>query len=170
MKIDSFGQCVYSSDDLVELLYTDPNAVLDNFLVSDPKQFNKAVKSLHLEYPLLQEYQLTDMSIQSFDKLNQENWFIPKKYTDLDVETYVKSLCKTAKELDRVELELALYQQFKLKKLLQFLIYLVDTMRENKIVWGVGRGSSVASYVLYLIGVHKINSLKYNLDVHEFLR
>jgi DNA polymerase III alpha subunit len=43
-------------------------------------------------------------------------------------------------------------------------------MRENKIVWGVGRGSSVASYVLYLIGIHKINSLKYNLDINEFLR
>jgi DNA polymerase III alpha subunit len=43
-------------------------------------------------------------------------------------------------------------------------------MRKENIVWGVGRGSSVASYVLYLIGVHKIDSLYYNLDVEEFLR
>ena len=54
--------------------------------------------------------------------------------------------------------------------LLNYMIYLVDFMRENKIVWGVGRGSSVASYVLYLIGVHKIDSLYYDLDVAEFLR
>jgi DNA polymerase III alpha subunit len=51
-----------------------------------------------------------------------------------------------------------------------YLKYLVDTLRENKILWGVGRGSSVASYVLYLIGVHKIDSLKYNLDIAEFLK
>ena len=54
--------------------------------------------------------------------------------------------------------------------LLKYLKYLVDTMRENKIVWGVGRGSSVASYVLYLIGVHKIDSIKYELDIKEFLK
>jgi DNA polymerase III alpha subunit len=72
--------------------------------------------------------------------------------------------------LARVKTELILYKKLGLYKLLQFLIYLVDIMRENKIVWGVGRGSSVASYVLYLIGIHKINSLKYNLDINEFLR
>lgn len=54
--------------------------------------------------------------------------------------------------------------------LLRYMIYLVDYMRENKIVWGVGRGSSVASYVLYLIGIHKINSIHYDLDWKEFLR
>jgi DNA polymerase III alpha subunit len=54
--------------------------------------------------------------------------------------------------------------------LLFYLKYLVDTLRENKVLWGVGRGSSVASYVLYLIGVHKIDSLKYNLDIAEFLK
>jgi len=43
-------------------------------------------------------------------------------------------------------------------------------MQENKVIWGVGRGSSVASYVLYLIGVHRVNSMYYNLDVGEFLR
>jgi DNA polymerase III alpha subunit len=53
---------------------------------------------------------------------------------------------------------------------LQLLIYIVDTMRKHNIVWGVGRGSSVASYCLYLIGVHKIDSLKYNLNIREFLK
>jgi len=54
--------------------------------------------------------------------------------------------------------------------LLKFLRYMVQVMRDNNIVWGVGRGSSVASYVLYLIGVHKIDSLYYDLDVTDFLR
>jgi DNA polymerase III alpha subunit len=54
--------------------------------------------------------------------------------------------------------------------LLKYLKYLVDTMRENNIVWGVGRGSSVASFVLFLLEVHRINSLYYDLSIDEFLK
>jgi len=54
--------------------------------------------------------------------------------------------------------------------LLKYLKYLVDTMRDNNIVWGVGRGSSVASFVLFLMGVHKINSLYYDIPIEEFLK
>ena len=53
---------------------------------------------------------------------------------------------------------------------LQLLIYIVDTMRNNNLVWGVGRGSAVSSYVLYILGVHKVNSVKYMLDIQEFLK
>jgi len=63
-----------------------------------------------------------------------------------------------------------LFKSHAMMDVLQFLKYMVDTLRENNIVWGVGRGSSVASYVLYLLGVHKVNSIKYNLDPTEFLR
>ena len=52
----------------------------------------------------------------------------------------------------------------------QFLIYFVDTLRANNVVWGVGRGSSVASYVLFIIGVHKIDSVKYKLPINEFFK
>lgn len=170
MKIDKFGQSIYSSEDLVELLYKDPDLQLENFLATNISDFNSAVKSLHLEYPLLKEYKEKKISVEVFDATNQSNWFMPKSYYDLDIENYVNNLCKTAEELERVELELSLYKKFNLYKLLKFLVYLVDVMRENNIVWGVGRGSSVASYILYLIGLHKINSLKYKLDINEFLR
>jgi DNA polymerase III alpha subunit len=63
-----------------------------------------------------------------------------------------------------------LYDERHLEPVLQLMIFLVDTFRKNKIVWGVGRGSSVASYCLYLIGVHRINSLRYGLDIGEFLK
>ena len=43
-------------------------------------------------------------------------------------------------------------------------------MRDNGVIWGVGRGSSVASYVLYLIGIHKVDSMYYDLPINEFLR
>ena len=83
---------------------------------------------------------------------------------------HLYGLCKTDLEKNRVTVELELFIQHNMFDLLFYLKYLVDTMRENKIVWGVGRGSSVASYVLYLLGVHKIDSIKYDLDIHEFLK
>jgi DNA polymerase III alpha subunit len=78
--------------------------------------------------------------------------------------------CTTDAELQRVADELMLFQERDLFNLLRWLKYFVDTMRANQVVWGVGRGSSVASYVLYLIGVHKINSMYYDLDISEFLK
>ena len=70
----------------------------------------------------------------------------------------------------RVEQEYLLFEKKNFIKVLQFLIYFIDTLRANNIVWGVGRGSSVASFCLFLIGVHKINPLQYNLNIAEFLR
>jgi DNA polymerase III alpha subunit len=80
------------------------------------------------------------------------------------------SHCDSEAELQRCGQELLLYQERDLFDLLRYLKYLVDVMRTNNVIWGVGRGSSVASYVLYKLGVHRIDSLHYNLDPHEFLR
>ena len=65
---------------------------------------------------------------------------------------------------------LLLYQERDLFNLLRYLVYLVDIMKDNHIIWGVGRGSSVASYVLYLLEIHKVDSMYYDLDINEFLR
>ena len=67
-------------------------------------------------------------------------------------------------------MELTEYKARNLYPVLKVLIYIIDTMRRNNLVWGIGRGSSIASYVLFLLGVHKVNSIKYNLDIKEFLK
>jgi DNA polymerase III alpha subunit len=110
------------------------------------------------------------MSVEEFDRVLQSNWRMPEEYKNLDIAAYVLGLCREDYELQRVGEELLLYQERNLFDLLRYLKYLVDTLRKNNIVWGVGRGSSVASYVLFLLGVHKINSLYYNLDIDEFLK
>jgi len=66
--------------------------------------------------------------------------------------------------------ELSLYRERNMEPMLRFMIYLVRVMRENNIVWGVGRGSSVSSFLLFLIGLHSIDAVKYNLDIREFIR
>jgi DNA polymerase III alpha subunit len=92
------------------------------------------------------------------------------EYKSMDIAEYVLGLCKSEAELQRCGQELLLYQERNLFDLLRYLKYLVDVMTENNIIWGVGRGSSVASFVLYKLDVHRIDSLYYNLDVGEFLR
>jgi DNA polymerase III alpha subunit len=82
----------------------------------------------------------------------------------------VLNQCQDEAELQRAGEELLLFQERDMFVLLRYLKYLVDTMRENNIVWGVGRGSSVASFVLFLLGIHRINSLYYDLSIDEFLK
>jgi len=111
-----------------------------------------------------------DVSVPDWDTVQQCNWHMPDKYKELDIAEHILNLCKTDQELQRVGQELLLYQERGLFDLLKYLHYLVDIMQENRVIWGVGRGSSVASYVLYLLGVHKIDSMFYDLDPREFLR
>jgi len=109
-------------------------------------------------------------AVPEFDIEQQSHWHMPKEYRDMDIAEFVLGLCSTQEQLQRVGQELLLFQEKKLFDLLRYLKYLVDTMQQNNVIWGVGRGSSVASYVLYLLGVHRVDSMFYDLDVREFLR
>lgn len=171
MKYDQYGQAYCSTHELCDLLYKNPEIDLSKFLVTDYVEYNKAVKHFYEDFPQLNAYLPVDYAgIADFDLVNQGRWQMPSDYRDMDIAQYILSLCKTNEELQRVGQELILYQEKDLFNLLRFLKYLVDTLRKNNIVWGVGRGSSVASYVLYLLGVHKIDSMFYDLDVQEFLK
>ena len=109
-------------------------------------------------------------SVPEFHLSQQMSWHMPDEYKTLDIAAHVLTLCESESELQRCGQELLLYQERNLFDLLCYLKYLVDVMSSNCIIWGVGRGSSVASYVLYKLGVHRVDSLYYNLDVTEFLR
>jgi DNA polymerase III alpha subunit len=110
------------------------------------------------------------ISVAEFDSKQQSQWFMPDQYRDMDIAEYVLSLCNTQQELQRCGEELLMFQERNLFNLLRYLKYFVDTMQQNHMIWGVGRGSSVASYVLYKLGVHRIDSMFYDLHPQEFLR
>jgi len=132
---------------------------------------NLETASAYLEQvPELVEYALTDMTVEEFDAMKQNSWHMPDEYKNLDIAEYILSLCDSDARLQRCGEELMLFQERNLFDLLRYLKYLVDTLRANNMIWGVGRGSSVASYVLYLLGVHRIDSMFYDLDHREFLR
>ena len=170
MKYDQYGQTYTTSSELCDLLYKNPKLDISLFQVEDSLEYNRSVAELHAELDLLDSYHNIDMSVEEFDRVLQSNWRMPVEYKELDIAAYVLGLCKEEHELQRVGEELILYQERNLFDLLRYLKYLIDTLRKNNIVWGVGRGSSVASYVLFLIGVHKIDSVYYNLNIDEFLK
>ncbi len=170
MKYDQYGQTYTTSNELCDLLYKNPTLDISLFQVEDSIEYNRSVAELHAELDLLDSYHSISQTVEEFDRVLQRNWRMPKEYKELDIAAYVLGLCKEEHELQRVGEELILYQERDLFDLLRYLKYLIDTLRKNNIVWGVGRGSSVASYVLFLIGIHKIDSLYYNLNIDEFLK
>lgn len=170
MKHDEFGRVYASEQDLAEALYLNPELQLENIPVVDPVQYNASIAKLHLDLPQLTAYTALNQSLEDFDSRQQSQWFMPQDYQDFDIARWVLEQCKTETELQRCGHELLMFQERNLFPLLNYLKYLVDTMRQHQVVWGVGRGSSVASYVLYLIGVHRIDSIYYDLDIEEFLK
>ena len=170
MKTDQYGQIIYDESDLVSMIMRDATIEsLNGMLVESGVNLETAAAYLE-QVPDLVEYTFTDMTVEEFDQMKQNSWHMPDEYKHMDIAEYVLSLCDSDARLQRCGEELLLFQERNLFDLLRYLKYLVDTLRANNMIWGVGRGSSVASYVLYLLGVHRIDSMFYDLDAREFLR
>jgi DNA polymerase III alpha subunit len=174
VKINDYGQVSITEQEAFDALYCGTITNVENVYIDNNnviEKFNNSVKSNADRIPLLSfSEDLTNISKELFDSENQRNWFMPRDAVHENLIEMLFGMCKTPEQHARVEAELELFAQHNMIDLLFYLKYLVDTMRENNILWGVGRGSSVASYVLFLIGVHKIDSIKYNLDIKEFLK
>ncbi len=171
MERDDYGLVIFSAQELYEALYKGQLKTLDNVTIigDNAWPFNRAKmlngdKFCELHGPPEHFVSPQDQALE-----HRSKWFMPDNYCDNLFEK-ILAKCKTKEQIDRVNLELELYKKYNMLDVLHYLNYLVDVMREHKIVWGVGRGSSVSSYVLYLLGIHKIDSLKYDLDITEFFK
>jgi len=126
------------------------------------------------------------INVKSSVSEHRLDWVIPTEFLEINVKEHVED--RLWDELEnhgwigdgmkeegvvrilRTKTELDLYQQAGLTDVIRTLIYIINTLQTKNIVWGVGRGSSVASYVLFLIGVHDVDSVEYELDITDFLR
>jgi hypothetical protein len=173
MKKTKFGEIILDETDLCDLVMQGRDVTAMQNVTVDP-DIDLEKLTAHLEDPgsvLTWTFpEASDISVPEFDRIRQDRWFMPDEYRDMDIAEYILSLCTKQEQLQRVGQELLLYQQHDLFDLLRYMKYLVDVMKQNNVIWGVGRGSSVASYVLYLLGVHRIDSMYYDLDPQEFLR
>jgi DNA polymerase III alpha subunit len=170
MKTDQYGQIIYDEADLVNMVMRGITVDQLRGMLVDPKVNLERATAYLEQIPELVEYAFTDMTVEEFDQMKQHSWHMPKEYQQLDIAEYILSLCDSDAKMQRCGEELLLFQERNLFNLLRYLKYLVDTLRANNMIWGVGRGSSVASYVLYLLGVHRIDSMFYDLEPTEFLR
>jgi Bacterial DNA polymerase III alpha NTPase domain len=173
MKTNSYGEIVLEEQDLCDLVMQGKTLQDLSRVTVDPAVDLESLVQVLEDPSVLVTWTFpseSNQSVSDWDAVQQRHWYMPKQYQELDIAEHVLGLCATDAELQRCGHELMLYQERGLFDLLRYLKYLVDVMTENRVIWGVGRGSSVASYVLYLLGVHRINSMFYDLDVGEFLR
>lgn len=130
-----------------------------SFLTPDIEQFNKIS-------PI-------KITTKTQNNTTHREWVTPT----IDVRSYVidklmlvEHDSTTTLRVQRALQELDTFEQKNMMPLLSALIFLVNTFKATNTVWGLGRGSSVASYVLFLIGVHDIDSVEYELDFTDFIR
>ena len=132
--------------------------ILEHCVMNDADSYMERIEREFLDYP------------KPKNKLDTNNWFMPDSYKDMDIEKFILDSCKSQEYKDRALVELEEFSRRNLIMLLKQVKYIVDTLRKNNIVWGVGRGSSVASLVLHILGVHKINPIKYDIPLNEFFK
>jgi DNA polymerase III alpha subunit len=167
MHTDKYNNIIFNDADIFHYLYSGDISALPKLLTSPSDEISKLTDITGINF---KEYIKPITTIEEFDKKNQEHWFMPDEYYDFNVKQFCLKQCRSLAEIKRVSDELQEYERLNLTRLLQWLKYFVDTCQDSEVLLGVGRGSSVASYVLYLLGVHRINSIKYDLDWKEFLR
>lgn len=137
-----------------------------------------SVKEYNLRNP---EKTLKEKTHLNFDDKNLE-WNVPKEYLNIDLKKLLTGLLRRefrendftteqkVERVERVKQELILWEEFEKLDLLRTLVYIVHTFKRNNVVWGTGRGSSCCSYVLYLIDLHDVDSIEYDLDIRDFFR
>jgi len=171
-RIDEWGRVVLDEAGLLELFYKGlaqtPDVLAEN--TSAVQTYNEWCETFSTPEQMVEVFKPLDIDPEVFHQDRQNEWLLPQEYLDLDIEAYLIGRCTEQNQIDRVLEELELFQKFNLYNALRLFVYIVDTLRSNNVWWGVGRGSSVASYCLFLIGIHRIDSLKYQLDIREFLK
>ncbi len=103
-------------------------------------------------------------------------WNIPKKYLKLDIEELAAEKFaemgfdgNTVYE-DRLVWELGQMRKQEMYPFIRCLVYVIDEFRKHDILWGVGRGSSCSSLVMFILGINRVDPIKYNIDPKEFFK
>ena len=169
MKMTELNEVVVNENDLVEGLLQ--GKTVSRIVTKDTEKIDSYNHFCNLfQFNNSIDYETPAESNDKYSYKNVNNWNMPEEYKQFDIQTYLFNKTRDYAQKQRVEQELAEFKSRNMIPMLKFLVYMVTELKHNNILWGVGRGSSVSSYILYLIGVHKVDSLKYNLDYKEFLR
>lgn len=118
------------------------------------------------------------LSTKTENALFDLSWNIPDQYVQLDLPNYLKSKLAALQNKNdrykkpeyeaRLQIELVEIEKREITSLVKTLIYIVDQLRANGKVWGVGRGSSCASLILFLMDLHKVDPIRFGISHTEF--
>ena len=133
-KTNEHGDVIFTEDDAIDLLYTNPDFDISKLFFEDTAKYDAALKELGLDLPTIRNTPERE-SLAEFDHKNREQWHMPESYYQINVLQWLLERCQTDEERMRVQLEYDLFEKKKFIKVLQFLIYFVDTLRANNIVW-----------------------------------
>lgn len=143
----SLSQAIFQPDDEIER-YNSSNELMDSnldpLLISDKPCFD---------------------NVQWYNQ-----WSTPEPWSSMSVLDFCIDRCTDDDQQIRVCEEYKLFEERQMIPVLRHLIWMTENMRKRGIFWGVGRGSSVSSYILYLIGINRINPMQFDLDIKEFLK
>ena len=169
MQLDKYSNPIFNEHDLFDALYKGHRFSADDTMLVERTESVKELEK-QIGFKFIPPYE-THFELADFDQACQSYWNMPDEYKTLDIENWLfEQSPPWDPQHTRIVEELEAYKARNMLDLLRWLKYFVDTCSKEGVVWGVGRGSSVASYVLFLIGVHSIDPIKYNLDWREFLR
>ncbi len=167
--VDDYGEVIITADQAYEMLLEGIDIEQFRIIQSEDLDAYNAAVQTYGDMPPLEAYEPIEYDFQTMDKARQSIWYMPEEYLSCDIKQYVLDKANNETEKLRILQEFDIFEKYELLDVLRLLKYLFDHFRKNEIVYGVGRGSSVSSFVLYLMGVHRVNSLKYGLDFSEFL-
>jgi len=152
----------------------------ESWLYTKLREYKILVNEITPEIEEFNRSRSVDSKIKIKDSLRDFDfsWRIPESYKSLNVENRIWEALAASdtpnEELHdrivRIKKEIAAFERLNLLDFLRTLCFIVDSLKNKGILWGVGRGSSVASYCLFLLEIHDVDSFKFDLDFEEFVK
>lgn len=165
------GVSILDPDQVLEALRRGlkPSELRVSAFTPEIEAFNREVT----EEELLKESSLEPINIDLA-------WILPQKYLSIDLWDYIITVFDsrlpdfkyTELELQeatrRIEAELLEVHARGMSEFMKTIIYVLDVFRAKNVIWGVGRGSSCASYLLFILGLHVVDCVKLQVPMEEF--
>jgi len=179
MNVNEYGQVQFATHEIVEKLYSQEWQTILGFMesIDEIAKWNEHCTQFDLQP--VETLDKPDQDPTAYHNQRSFQWKMPVEYVNFDpIVFFSKELEKrslnTQEYVDYLCGELEAWTNVMSRDssilLWKFLNYLITICKERDIVTGVGRGSSVSSLTLYLLGVHAVDPVKYKLNYEEFLR
>lgn len=162
------GKKSYNYDQLCLEFFQNDSVLEHAFITEKTDDFIQFFKNSYTQLPVKDSCDDIDCSINDTVDMSYDMYdLIMQKFSIInEFENDDKIL---EQKIDRLLYEWDCVNQLKKLPLLYIVVHVINTLNGKKIPWSA-RGSSAASYLLYVLGVHHIDSFAFDLDPNEFFK